>query len=227
MSESQTAKITEDEDEDRSSIVDVYCAECSLDRSDDPSITNTKRTPCPNCGMTSLRFARAMTETLTMSESLSTALSPGVQDRDWRLRWQQLERRLPCVTDPRTEQRSTAAIHSATQDLFEFFISAYHLSDALFEDGVVTKQNVEHAMKQNETLSLLRDLANLDKHRKLKSKPWSGAVPVVEKVSGTADGPRWQLVVSIRHDGIVIDGVAFASEVIEEWRRLLLSWNLL
>ena len=227
MSESQTTKITAYEDEDRGSIVDAYCAECGLDRSDDPSITNTKRTPCPNCGMTSLSFARAMTETLMMSASLSTSLSPGAQDRDWRLRWQQLERRLPRVTDPRTEQRSAATIHSATQDLFEFFISAHHLSDALIEDGVVTRQNVDQAMRQNPTLSLLRDLANLDKHRKLKSKPWSGAVPVVEKVSDTSDGPGWQLVVSIRHDGVLIDGVAFASEVIKEWRRLLLSWTLL
>ncbi len=135
--------------------------------------------------------------------------------------------RLPQVAGPRTDQRSGHAIHSATQDLFEFFISGYHLSDALIEDRVVSKQDCEHAMKQSKTLSLLRDLATRDKHRQLRSQPWSGDVPVVAKISDTSDGPGWQLVVAIRHKGAMVDGVAFAIQAVDEWRRQLQSWKLI
>jgi hypothetical protein len=227
MSEPQTDQATVCENEDRDGITGAYCAGCGRDRSKDLSVNNTKRTPCPNCGMTSLGFARAMTETLTMSTSLSTSLSPGVQDRDWRLKWQQLEARLPRVSGPRTEQRSTAAIHSATQDLFEFFVSAYHLKDAVIADKVVSKQAVEDAINHSPTLALLADLANLDKHRKLTKPPRSGGVPVVAKVSDISAGPGWQLVVSICHKGAMVDGVAFTTQAVDEWRRHLRAWNLL
>ena len=227
MHECKTTKTMMCEDDDRSGIQGAHCAGCGRDRSEDLSLTNTKRTLCPNCGTTSLSFTRAMTETLTMSTSLSSSLSPGVQDRNWHLKWQQLATRLPHVSGPRTEQRSATAIHSATQDLFEFFVSAYHLKDAVIADNVIGKQIVEDTINNSPTLALLADLANLDKHRKLTKPPRSGDVPVVTRISDISVGPGWQLSVSIRHKGTVTDGVAFATQVVDEWRRHLQSWNLL
>lgn len=226
MSESQTDEVTGREG-DHGGIAGAHCAGCGLDRSDDLSLTGTKRSPCPSCGRTSLNFVRTLTATLTTSASLSSSLSPGVQDRDWRLKWKQLEGRLPRVTEPRAEPRSGDAIHSATQDLFEFFVSAYHLKDTLIVDEAASKQDVENAINNSPILALLADLANLDKHRRLTKPPRSGDVPMVAKVSDTSDGPGWQLVVSIRHKGAVIDGVTFANQAIDEWHRHLRSWKLI
>lgn len=211
----------------RSGIVDAFCRNCDLDRSTDASVTNTIRTPCPRCGETALNFKRHLTRTATVSAHVSTALRPGRQDRDWRVRWEQLEARLPNVVTPRSEARSAAAIHSATQGLLQFFISAYHLKDALIEDGAVSRRTVENAIGRSHVLALLTDLANLDKHRRLTRGTKSGDVPVLESVSDVSDGPRWRLVVTIRHQGRTIDGTTFATTAIDEWRTLLERWRLI
>lgn len=106
-------------------------------------------------------------------------------------------------------------------------MSAYHLKDELIADGAVNRKNVESAINHSPTLSLLADLANLDKHRKLKSPPRSGDVPIIISVSDASDGPRWKLVVSIRHRGALVDGVAFAGQAVNDWRLHLQSWSLL
>lgn len=212
---------------DRSGIVDAVCTKCGLDRSADASTTKTVRTPCPRCGETALKYRRHGTAAVAVASHVSTSLRPGQQDRNWRLRWEQLESRLPGITASRSEGRSAAAIHSATQDLFEFFVSAYHLKDALIEDGAVSRAAVEKAINDSNVLTLLADLANLDKHRRLRRQARSGDVPVVESVSDSSEGPRWTLNVLIRHKEGRIDGRAFAGTVLDEWQALLKRWALL
>jgi len=207
----------------------TYCAACGLDRTDDPSIFDGARDPCPACGETALRYTRHFTATVTATASLSTSLKPGNQDRDWALRWRRLEARLPQVVRTRHEKRSADAVHDAAQDFFEFFYSAHHLKDALISDGAVPSADVEAAISSSDVLSLLADLANLDKHRKLNRPPRSGDVPAVD-VADLADessGLGWSLKLSISHKGAVIDGAAFAASVVDEWRLLLGGWGLL
>ncbi|MDP9074266.1 MAG: hypothetical protein M3N98_08855 [Actinomycetota bacterium] len=215
--------------DERSGLVDVYCGDCGVDRSADLTLTNAKRTPCAECGHSVLSYKRHLVATATASANFSSSLTPGTQERDWQLRWKQLQQRLPRVTGPRSEPRSGDAIHSAAQDLFEFFVSGYHLKDALIADGAVAKVDVEGAINASPILGLLADLANLDKHRRLdvkKHPPRSGDVPVVERISDTSSGSTWQLLVEIRHMGTKVDGVAFAAVVVSEWRIHLLRWGL-
>jgi len=49
------------------------------------------------------------------------------------------------------------ATNGADQDLMEFFVSAYHLRDALFKDHVAGRDQVEQAISDSPTLSLLAD----------------------------------------------------------------------
>jgi hypothetical protein len=129
----------------------------------------------------------------------------------------------PSVWRPRAD-----TLHDAGQDLFEFFVSAYHLKDALIEDGAAPKDVVEAAITSNPSLALLADLANMDKHRRLNRPPRSGDIPVIDGPAGeAADGSdTWRLVINIRHKGSQIDGARFAVVVVDEWRATLLSWGL-
>src|SRR5665213_2576608 len=102
-------------------VSDTTCATCGLDRADIQTLTADQCPPCPQCGGTGLTFKRTLSDSATTTESLTTSLQPAQQQRDWLLRWQQLESRVQRVTAPRTEPRSGAAIHSAEQDLFEFY----------------------------------------------------------------------------------------------------------
>lgn len=58
--------------------------------------------PCPDCGSTRLAISELLSEHIHTSASVTTSLTPGRQDRDWRLRWEQLLRRLPGITKPRS-----------------------------------------------------------------------------------------------------------------------------
>lgn len=207
----------------------AHCRHCNLDRSADESLTATERTPCPACGESGLLFNQSLGGSLGTSSSLSTSLLPRAQDRDWLVRWQQLEGRVDRFSATRLDARSANAIHSATQDLFEFFISAYHLKDALIKDGAVPSQTVESAITASPTLALLADLANLDKHRKFdpKHRPRSDGLPKVGRVADCSDGDGWQLIVPIESNGRTIDGPLFAKQVVEEWRVHLTKWGLI
>jgi hypothetical protein len=104
----------------------------------------------------------------------------------------------------------------------EFFVSAYHLRDALVKDHVAGRDQVERAISDSPTLSLLADLANLEKHRILERPPRSGEIPRMS-LSDVADKSGWRLRVVIAHKGQERDDVEFAREVIGEWARVLNS----
>ena len=205
------------------------CSQCGRNRANDAGVTDVPHAACPDCGSTALAHAVHAHETVAgVAATITTSLRPGVQDRDWQLRWKQLQDRLPRVAGIRSEPRSADAIHSAAQDFFEFLVSAYHLKDALIQDQAVPENDVEQAITQSSTLSLLADLANLDKHRQLDvaRRPRSGDTPVIEGVSDTSSGDGWELVVDIRHKDRVVNGVAFAKAVVEEWRKHFQGWGL-
>lgn len=204
------------------------CSGCGLDRSEDSSLASPQRLPCPACACTAVTYSRTLVATVTVTASLASILRPAAQERDWRVRWTQLQQRLARVTGPRSGARSADTLHAAEQDLFEFFVSAYHLKDALIEDRVATKDVVESVITSNPSLALLADLANMDKHRRLTKPPRSGDIPVIDGPAGEASGTSatWRLLVTIRHGGRQIDALRFADVVVTEWRTTLLSWGL-
>lgn len=109
-----------------------------------------------------------------------------------------------------------------------FFVTAYHLKDALIAEGAAPRDDVEAAISSDDDLALVADLANLDKHRKLSKPPRSGHAPVVAKVSATgpSDGSEWRLSVNIEHGGRSVDGVELTQRVVDAWQRLLAKWRL-
>lgn len=215
---------TEVQPDDRSSMVDVYCGQCGIDRSGDMTLTNAKRTPSVPCGATSLQYRRQFMAVASVSASVSTALTPGKQERDWLLRWEQIKQRAADLSPSKTAPRSATAIHAAAQEFIDFYVFAYHLKDRLIAEQVQPKQVIESAISAEPTLSLLADLANLDKHFVLTKPPRSGDTPIIH-VSDASSGPTWTLVMKIGHHGASLDGFPVAADAVATWDRLLRHWG--
>jgi hypothetical protein len=165
-----------------------------------------------------------------MKESLSTSLTPADQDRDSRRRWREIQREYDAIEKRHTDPRSGDAVHAAATRLLSFFGLAYHLKDGLIADsaahGISTK-DIEDAITADDTLALLADLANLDKHFVLTKPPRSGDIPVIGPVHDeSTDDNGWQLVMPIVHKGTTKDGLAVARQTVDAWRVLLAGWGL-
>jgi hypothetical protein len=151
--------------------------------------------------------------------------------RDWRRRWEILQEDLVELETPRSGELSGRAIHAAAQQLQSFYIQLYHLKDALkLEPGShgVSRQTIEAAVSAEPELSLLADLANLDKHVNLRNTR-SGAVPHVTAVRGVRAGSGeggWRLEVEISHAGRSLDGLEVARAALAAWERQLATWGL-
>jgi hypothetical protein len=78
-------------------------------------------------------------------------------------------------------------------------------------------------------LSLLADLANLDKQSRLNRPPRSGEVPRIVSVSGEqpGSGGGWRLCLRIQHKGQALDGMDIAREAMDAWRTYLRTFGLL
>lgn len=192
----------------------------------------TARSPCPHCGGTSLTIEVSIAEALSLSDHVQAALVPGNQTRDWKQRWKLVQDELALIVRPHTETMSGESIHSALQRLFSFFISAYHLKDALKDaaPGIgLSGSDVEIAVTNDARLALLADLANLDKHMKLNRAPRSGTVPVIGEISGSDDpkGGGWRLSLQISHGTRSLDGLSVAEAAVNAWREKLAAWQLI
>ena len=199
----------------------------------DPALTSgTDRPPCPNCGATSLHISVNITETVAhVSDSVSIRLTPGLQARDWRQRWIEIEAHEQKLQKPHAEQLSAVTIHSARHDLHSFYVQAYHLKDSLIQEAATTgisKAIVEATISQSPTLSLLADLANLDKHGKLTQAPRSGDAPSIKQVAGDSNGSEgWRLSLEISHKSKTLDGLVVAADVVATWEKQLKAWGLI
>jgi hypothetical protein len=169
---------------------------------------------------------------IVFSSHIGSALTPGHQARDWKQRFQLVQDELQTIQCPHTGTMSSESIHRALQRLFAFFISAYHLKDALKDAASrtgVTPSDVEEAVNLDPRLALLADLANLDKHMKLSRPPRSGTVPLIGPASGVdrTVGSGWQLSLQIMHGAQVLDGLAVAADAVNAWREKLNAWRLI
>ncbi len=107
-----------------------YCSQCGVPRSAD-IVQADPRPPCPKCGDTALGWSLTASDTVSVTDSVSAALTPANQARGWERRWAEIQRELAAVTAPRTNGMSSDAIHEAAQRLMSYFGLAYHLKDAL------------------------------------------------------------------------------------------------
>ena len=179
-----------------------------------------------------MTFAVSIEESTSVSAQCSAELIPGNQTRDWKQRWSQVQKDLQSVSSASAEAMSGESIHAWLQQLFSFFIHAYHLKDALKDAAPslgLNASDIEAAITNDPRLALLADLANLDKHFKLTKPPRSGCVPVIEQISGvdSAAGNGWFLSVKIRHSTVIFDGLAIANDAIAAWKEKLSAWGIL
>jgi DNA-directed RNA polymerase subunit RPC12/RpoP len=207
------------------------CSQCGETRSEEDAQADP-HPPCPHCGSSAIIFELAIAGEVNVTGALSWQLQPGDQSRGWKARWDQIQRELKEILAPHLEQLSAETIHAARHRLHSFYVQTYHLKDALIAEapstGVLPRE-VEDAVTNDPNLSLLADLANLDKHGNLKNPPRSGHVPQIGSVAGesssTSDG--WRLVLTIGHGAGTRDGLQVAQAATDSWSRALAGWGLI
>ncbi len=207
----------------------VTCTECGSDRPDELA-TVGERTRCPVCVWTAITIhlsavAQGMS---SASGKLTMALRPG-KTRGWQQRWQLIQDDLARQLLPRTEPLTDDSIRQAHHELQSLFVQAYNLRDALTEEAGIPLRKMKSAIANEPALALLADMANLDKHGRLKSRPWSGDVPRIVDVQGvTGSGvAHWGLKVAVELKGIQRDGLEIAQSGIASWHRALSDWKLI
>lgn len=193
----------------------AHCSKCNLDRSDDATLNSTQRDPCPRCGQTATATTCTSQPSPRSSPNFESELTPGDQDRSWKLlRWRNIQDSLVSLLEPRAGQTSSKNIESAERELLAFFVTGYHLEDALTEGRVIARKELRAAMRADPDLALLRYLSILDEHHAIESDPWSGHTPVVGKRSGVSPDQGWRLKLVIEHAGRKLDGLAFAADAL-------------
>lgn len=207
----------------------VICSKCKASRPSELA-QGGARSPCPECGETSLIIGVSLAESISAADYLQSALIPGNQVRDWKQRWKFVQDELRDILRPHTETRSAESIHSAVQRLFSFYVLTYHLKDALKDAASelrLIRSDIESAITEDTRLALVADLANQDKHSKLARSPRSGIVPFISQIAGV-DGlvHGWQLSVQIKHGDAMLDGLSVAKNAVEAWREKLSAWQL-
>ena len=208
----------------------VSCPKCGTARP--PALAHSSaRPPCPKCGERGIAIAVGIATELNISGEVSIGLRPGQQSRDWRRRWTEIQGELSRLDAPRTGELSADGVHAAVRQLQSFYIQSYHLKDALKADALshgISGQTIESAITSDPDLSLLADLANTDKHFQLTRPPRSGNAPTVDAQgvqSGSGEG-GWRLALTISHKGKTQDGLEFARQAVDAWRRHLAGWGL-
>ena len=120
-----------------------------------------------------------------------------------------------------------AAIQARRAELLAFFVSAYHLKDALKAEkpNGVAGQSIEDAISRTPSLSLLADLCNLEKHVKPRGKdlPRSGDWPSYGTLAGATSYPGWQIRLPVLHGTDTYDGIELATAVVDAWRTVLVE----
>lgn len=210
----------------------VSCPNCGASRPSTLAST-VPRPACSVCGEQGIAIRLGIAEEVNTAESISVAMRPGDQRQDWQRRWSDVEEQLPRLLAPREEKLSGSAIFAARAELLSFFVRSYHIKDALCSEAStlgLTRETIEEAITADPELSLLADLANLDKHLRLNRPPRSGSVPLIEDASGVQAGSGeggWTLELPIRHAGTVRDGLDVATAITVAWESHLESWRLI
>ena len=214
-------------------IDQVRCSGCGRFRPRRPAST-PDQVPCPRCGGTALTISASFMATAMSDATAVASLQPGDQGRGWERRWQDIQDEAPRVLAPITSAISGEDIQRARRRVLSFYITAFHLKDALIAAAPTTgisPKRVEDAVNAEPELALLADLANLDKHEELTRRTHSGHAPrEVRRAGATLPGspsPGWQLQLEFEHNGVTVDGLKIVQQSVDAWRRVLQGWGLI
>ncbi len=212
-------------------VSEMICSKCGASQ---PEVGGSiaGHPPCLRCGKRVWRFDVVLKESASASSCVWGELIPGGDhDRDWKSRWEAMQRELQLLSCPSTKVMSAKAIFAWRDRLCSFWVQAYHLKDALKDAAPALRldpKDIENAIKNDPCLALLADLANQDKHQTLSQPPKSGCVPVIGKASGQDVTPQgWTLKVPIEHKGSALDGLDVARAAVAAWREKLKGWGLI
>lgn len=207
------------------------CSGCGAERP--RAITDMRpRPPCEVCGATAVLFKLVLADELRTTDQVSTALTPGGQELDWRGRWDALLEEYGRLGLPVSEPMTRVAVLSARRRLLLFYVEAFHIRDALRAEAAglgLDAPVLTQAIAADHRLALLEDLANLVKHAGEPRNPRSPAVPQFGKAVAVQDGsdPTWRLALPVEHQGRILDGYSFAGEAVAAWTGLLVETGLL
>ncbi len=165
----------------------LVCKGCGSLR---PHPSDAEFVPCP-CGET--RLVANMAATMGGRGDLSATPSLHLNEqRDWRVRWRELQAVLERVRTPRTDDMGLEGLDSAKSDLLQLFVKIWHFKDALkAENPGGVRPLVEPFANNSADLKLIADLCNVEKHVDTQStahSPRSGsAYPTVGMPTARSD----------------------------------------
>jgi len=155
------------------------------------------------------------------------------EQRDWRVRWRELQAVLERVRTPRTDDMGLEGLDSAKSDLLQLFVKIWHFKDALkAENPGGVRPLVEPFANNSADLKLIADLCNVEKHVDTQStahSPRSGsAYPTVGMPTARSDAQGgWIMHLPVTPEGRhERDGVEVAEAGIAAWRAALMRWGL-
>lgn len=213
-------------------VSSISCSECGYEL--DPEWAHRPdRPPCPQCGATGVAIAVDIATEINIASEIEVGIGPSDPERDWAQRWNEIQTELHRIDRRYDPPPTSEAVMTANGDLFQFFVRAYHLKDALILDpsSGLLKKTVEDAVSDTPALALLADLCNLNKHYEWdpSKTPRSGGIPKPGKVFGVMPGAggQWRLRSEIEHLGATLDGMEIARAAVEAWRQKLAGWNMI
>lgn len=171
-------------------------------------------------------IGRSASYSLVMGR-LGGAFTPSEQARDWKQRWTRVQDMALRLQRPLGEV-SNDALQCWRQDLHSFFIHCYHLKDALIhqQPNGVTKGAIEAAIEAISELTLVANLANLDKHdhlTTLRPKGSNAKAPTYGVLSArTDDGDAgWRPCLEIHDRSTTHDALALVRGAVAAWQGIL------
>lgn len=204
------------------------CTSCGTIR---PESLTTDEGPssCPKCGSTARTVPIGLASELEIAGSLSLRMTARPREPKWEQHWNRIQSEFEALVTPRSTALGGSSVIEARDRLSAFFVEAYHLKDLLIVDELVSREQVESRINDDDQLSLLADLANLHKHGQLRNRR-SGSIPSYGEASGVQRGDGeggWRLDLPIHLGSAVLDGQTVASQAIDGWRRALVAWGLI
>lgn len=147
----------------------------------------------------------------------------------WQAQWARIERgyrRLPGLGGP--DRTSTVTSDDLRDDVVHFFMDCYHLKDWLKNDPAVTlSQDVERYVEQSAPLCVVADVANGQKHLKLKTTKTGDLSTSLGDVTLEGDAEGITVAFEVVSQGQVIDMVTLSSDAMHAWTAFLLAEGLL
>ena len=125
----------------------------------------------------------------------------------WEDQLQRVERWYERARAATSEGLSSGISEHGWDDIYAFFINAYHVGDWLIADDVIEKPRWDSFVESSPDLSLCRDLCNGAKHRRLRKHSTVDLSPWTRREFVPPKGERWSVCVYPARELRLLDDV--------------------